>query len=181
MLRSSKMAQYCTTIHESFGLILQNLKLICVIGIVQTYLGFWGERLNFGITVAEIQPKVWERRRKRWIEKMLNFGNGDTEFSVPNSAAWVWEMCVECPKWKEKEKKNWQTNCGNAVAEIGKKIVTIVAMALPKMGGKNVVRNLGRVKKKKCYVHNIFTINHIWLVIISSNLNLTLRLFFLIQ
>ena len=162
---------------ESFGLILQNLKLICVIGIVQTYLGFWGERLNFGITVAEIQPKVWERRRKRWIEKMLNFGNGDTEFSVPNSATRVWVCGV--PKVKKKKKKIWQTNCGNAIAEIGKKkFVTIVAMALPKMGGKNVVRKLGRVKKKKCYVHNIFTINYIWLVIISSNLNLTLILFF---
>ena len=42
----------------NIGLILQNLKLICVIETVQTYLGFGGERLNFGITVAEIQPKV---------------------------------------------------------------------------------------------------------------------------
>ena len=87
--------------NESFGLILQNLKLICVIGTVQTYLGFWGERLNFGITVAKIQPKVWERRRKKWREKMLNFGNEDTEFPVPNSAARC--ECVECPKWKEKK------------------------------------------------------------------------------
>ena len=85
---------------ESFRLILQNLKLICVIGTVQTYLGFWGKRLNFSIIVAEIQPKVWERRRKRWREKMLNFGNGDTEFPVPNSAA---RVCVECLKWKEKK------------------------------------------------------------------------------
>ena len=99
---------------ESFGLILQNLKLICVIRTIQTYLGFWGERLNFGITVTEIQPKVWERRRKRWREKMLNFSNGDTEFPVSNSAA---RVCMECLKWKEK--KNWQTNCGNAIAEIG--------------------------------------------------------------
>ena len=107
---------------ESFGLILQNLKLICIIGTVQTYLGFWEERLNFGITVAEIQPKVWERRKKRWREKMLNFGNGDTEFPVPNSAARVWEVCVECPKWKGKKYIYiWQTNCGNAIAEIGKK------------------------------------------------------------
>ena len=30
----------------------------------------------------------------------------------------------------------------------------------------------------RCYVYNIFTINHRWLVIISSNLNLTLRLLF---
>ena len=98
---------------ESFLLILQNLKLICIIGTVQTYLGFWGKRLNFSIIVAEIQPKVWERRRKRWREKMLNFGNGDTEFPIPNSAAWV---CVECPKWKEK--KNFDK--------------LIVAMPLPK-------------------------------------------------
>ena len=71
-------------------------------------------------------------------------------------------------------------NCSNAIAEIGnKKIITIVAMALPKMGGKKkVVPKSGESKKIKCYVHNIFTINHMWLVIISLNLNLTLRLFF---
>ena len=90
------------------------MKLICIIGTVQTYLEFWEERLKFGITVAEIQPKVWEGRRKMWREKMLNFGNGDTEFSVPNSTA---RVCVECLKWKEQ--KNWQTNCGNAISEIG--------------------------------------------------------------
>ena len=105
---------------ESFGLILQNLKLICVIRTVQTYLEFWGGKLNFGITITEIQPKVWERRRKRWREKMLNFGNGDTKFTMPNSVVRVWEVCVECLKWKEK-KNIWQTNCGNAIAEIGKK------------------------------------------------------------
>ena len=33
-------------------------------------------------------------------------------------------------------------------------------------------------KKKMYYVHNIFTINHTWLVVIGSNLNLTLRLLF---
>ena len=51
---------------------------------------------------------------------MLNFGNVDTEIPLPNSAARVWEVCVECPKWKEK-KKIRQTNCGTAIAEIGKK------------------------------------------------------------
>ena len=101
-------------VYGVFWVNIANLKLICVIGTVQTYLGFWGERMNFGITVGEIQPKVWERRRKRWREKMLNFGNGDIEFPVPNFVA---RVCVECPKWKKK--KNWQTNCGNAIAEIG--------------------------------------------------------------
>ena len=35
--------------------------------------------------------------------------------------------------------------------------------------------------KEKYYVHNIFTTNYRWLVVISSNLNLTLRLLFLTQ
>ena len=40
-------------------------------------------------------------------------------------------MLEECPKKKKK------TNCGNAIAEIGKKKnLVIVAMPLPKMGGK---------------------------------------------
>ena len=131
--------QFCiiidSTKNESFGLILQNLNLICVIGTVESYLGFWGERLNFGITIVEIQPKVWERRRKRWREKMLNFSNVDTKIPLHNSAARVWGVCG-VPKVKRKI-FFWQTNCGNAIAEIGKKkFVTIVAMALPKMGGK---------------------------------------------
>ena len=74
---------------------------------------FWGERSNFGIIVAEIQPKVWEIRRKSWREKMLNFGNNDTEFPLPSSVACAWSTR------SEKEKKKWQTNCGNAIAEIG--------------------------------------------------------------
>ena len=94
------------------------MKLICVTGIVQTYLEFWEERMNFGITITEIQPKVWERRRKWWREKILNFGNGDTEFPVPNSAARAWSAQSEK---KKKKRKNWQTNCGNAIAEIEKK------------------------------------------------------------
>ena len=44
-------------------------------------------------------------------------------------------------------------------------------MALPKMGGKKSYESYERVKKKSCHVHNIFTINHTWLVIISSKKN----------
>ena len=56
-------------------------------------------------------------------------------------------------------KKNWQTNYGNAIAEIGKKnFVTIVRMALSKIGGgKNVVPKSGESKKKVLcsqYFHN---------------------------
>ena len=43
-----------------------NLKFICVIDTVSTYLGKWGERVNFGNIVAEISTKVWEKKRKKW-------------------------------------------------------------------------------------------------------------------
>ena len=65
---------------------------------------------------------------------MLNFGNGDTEFPLPSSAARAWSARSE----KEKKKKNltnelWQchyrnrginfffSNCGNGIAENGGK------------------------------------------------------------
>ena len=42
-----------------------------------------------------------------------------------------------------------------------------------------MVRESEREKrKKKFYVHNIFTTNYKWLVIISYNLNLSLKLLF---
>ena len=106
------IAKENTHFKKSFGLILQNRKLICVIGTVQSYLGFWGERLNFGITVAEIQPKVWERRRKRWKEKMLNFDNSDTEFPLPSSATRTWSA-REKIKIKKLTNELWQCHCRN--------------------------------------------------------------------
>ena len=92
---------------------------------------------------------------------MLNFDNVNTEIPLPNSCC----SGMKCAWRAHSEKKN--------------KIVTIVAMSLPKMGGKKKWLPKSREKlKKKCYVHNIFTTNHRCLVIISSNLNLTLRLLF---
>ena len=84
--------------------------------------------------------KVWKRKRKSGREKILNFDNHITEIPVVQTC-WL------------------KINCGNAIAEIGKKkFVAIVAMPLPKMGGKkNGCWNLRRNLKKKCYVHNIFT------------------------
>ena len=104
--------------------------------------------------------------------------------------------------FSKKKKKIVEWICGNGIAEIrgkkivaiclwqchcwnkGKKFVAIVAMSLPKMGGKKIVvaEIWGGIKKKKVlhppYFYNIFTTNHMWLVIISLNLNLTLRLLF---
>ena len=63
---------------------------------------------------------------------MLNFGNGDTKFLVPNSAARVRGV----PAVKRKKKID-KLIVAMPLPKQGKKIfVTIVVMALPKMGGK---------------------------------------------
>ena len=58
-------------------------------------------------------------------------------------------------------KKNlWDPNCGNAIAEIGRKkkfVLAIVAMALPKMKKKKKCYEICERVKKSCHVHNIFT------------------------
>ena len=64
------------------------------------------------------------------------------------------------PKVKNKKKKFDKLIVAMSLPKQGKKIITIVAMALPKMGGKKVVPKSRESKKKKSYVHNIFTINH---------------------
>ena len=61
-----------------------------------------------------------------------------------------------------------ETNCGNGIAENGRKKKRIVATKLPKMDG----------KKKDATSTTFFTTNYRWLVVIGSNLNLILRLLF---
>ena len=85
-----------------------------------------------------------------------------------------WQLW-QCHCWKCKNNNNNNNNCfgncGNGIAENVKKkknVLAIVAMALPKMGKKKLLWNLWKSKKKSCHVHNIFTINHMWLIIISS-------------
>ena len=63
--------------------------------------------------------KKYEREEEKGArEKMLNFGNVNTEILLPNSYC-SGKKCV----WSAQSEKK-------------KKIVTIVAMSLPKMGGK---------------------------------------------
>ena len=108
--------------------------------------------------------KVWERKRKSGREKILNIGNHITEIPVVQTC-WLKFNCGNAIA--EIGKKNFCGNCGNAIAENGKKKKIVVAKI-----------TYEELKKKMCYVYNIFTTNHKWLVIISSNLNLTLRLLF---
>ena len=82
------------------------------------------------------------------------------------------------------KKKIVEWICGNGIAKIGGKkncCNWFVAMPLPKMEGKknSGCRNLGRIKKKNA-MSTIFLqqITCDQFLIISSNLNLTLRLLF---
>ena len=58
---------------ESFWLILQNLNFICVIGIIESYLRLWGKRVNFSITIAEIQQKSMREKKKKGERENIEF------------------------------------------------------------------------------------------------------------
>ena len=81
---------------ESFGLILLNSKFICVIGTVPTYLGEWGERVNLGNTIAEIQQKYEREREKEGERECMNFGNVITEIPIVRSTCP--SVCAVCSK-----------------------------------------------------------------------------------
>ena len=88
--------------------------------------------MNFGNNVAEIQQKYERERekvgeRKFWISVITL-----PKFLLPKPADRVCAVCSKCEVLKK------ETNCGNAITEIGegkKNFVVIVAMPLPKMGG----------------------------------------------
>ena len=82
-----------------------NLEFIYVIGIVPSYLGNWGKRVNFGNGAAEIQQK-YEREREKVGERKF------------------WILVIILPKFllpKPDQKPI---------------VALIVAMPLPKMGGR---------------------------------------------
>ena len=102
----------------------------------------WGEGKNFGNSVAEIQQKWGERKRKRGREKAKEF----RQHCYRNSSAQDASRSVK--------KKS---NCGNAIAEKGKKnfVLAIVAMPLPKMEKKN--DEICEWVKKKVVTYTIFS------------------------
>ena len=103
----------------------------------------WGERKNFGNSVAEIQQKWGERKRKRGREKAEEFRQYCyRNSSTQNAARSVKKIAIAATPLPKKEKKICFGNCGNAIAKNGKKNYEICEW----------------VKKKNCHVHNIFTI-----------------------
>ena len=127
----------------------------------------WEKRKNFGNSVAEIQQKLGKRKTKGWREKEEEF----RQHCYRNSSAQILARPVSCVLKKSncgnaiaeigKKRKNIFGNCGNSIAKNGKKKLNgIMAMSLPKMGGKKkfCCWNLGRNFQKKCYVYNIFII-----------------------
>ena len=106
---------------ESFGWILLNSEFICIIGIVLTYLGIWGKRVNFGNIVVEIQQKYERERekmgeRKFWISVMWL-----PKFLLPEPLARAQKrnQLWQCHCRNRGRKKNC-SNCGNAIAKNGR-------------------------------------------------------------
>ena len=140
---------------ESFGWILLNSKFICVVGTLSTYLGKWGERVNFGNTVAEIQQKYERERETVGERKCMNFGNVITEIPVAWSACPSVCACSNC-EVRKPEIQLWQCHCRNRGRK--KKFVAIVAITLPKMGGgKKWLPKSGEEFKKKNVTFIIFS------------------------
>ena len=105
-----------------------NLEFIYVIGTVPSYLGNWGKRMNLSNGVAEIQQK-YEREREKVGERKF------------------WISIITLPKFLLTENQLWQCDCRNREKSFFFFFVAIVAMPLPKMGGKkknNGCQNLGR-------------------------------------
>ena len=69
-------------------------------------------------------------------------------------------------KEKRKKKKKYDNNMSH------------VHSLLRSPKAKDRHKSSKKKKKERCYVYNIFTTNHMWLVVIGSNLKLTLRLLF---
>ena len=119
------------------------------------------------------ERKVWQTRKMSDMmgrEKKMNFGNEITEILVL-SKLYPWSAPMHARGSARMVYQLWQPSCRNC-RELRREKIWIVAIKLLKMGG---------IKKKVLrpqYFYNIFTKNYRWLVVINSNLNLTLRLLF---
>ena len=122
---------------ESFGWILLNSKFICVISTVPTYLGEWGERVNFGNTVAEIQQKYERERQKVGERECMNFGNVITK--IPAAWSACPSVCAVCSKWDVLKKKNQLWQCIAEIGEEKKIMVTKIWGGIKKISATSII------------------------------------------
>ena len=109
---------------ESFGWILLNSKFICIIVIVQNYLGNWRKRVNFGNGVVKIQQKYEREREKVRERKFWILAIASPKFLLPKLA----DQETNCDNAIAKiGEKNFYGNCGNAIAKNGRKKKIVVA------------------------------------------------------
>ena len=103
----SLLAKYCQK---------KKMEFIVVISTVQCYLAKWGERLNFGNTIAEIVRKSTREKKVEWCDwegEKMNFGNGITEIHSTAQA-----LPLKCSSGSARMIYQFM-NCGNQVADNG--------------------------------------------------------------
>ena len=110
--------------------------------------------MNFGNDVAKIQQK-YEREREKAKERKF------------------WILAMASPKFLLPKPADWETNCGNAIAEVGEKkfygncgnVIAKNRRKKKNSGCRNHMWGIKKKKKKKYYVYNIFTLLvQIWIL-----------------
>ena len=125
---------------------MQKTEFIVIIGIVQSYLAKWWERLNFSnIDGENIRKSIREKKVEwcDWEEEKMNFGNDITKIHSTAQA-----LPVKCPSGSARMiYQLWNPSCWNC-RELRREKIWIVATKLPKMGGKKKsdCQNLGSNK-----------------------------------
>ena len=137
---------YC----EFFGWILLNSKLICVTYCSNLFRNLRKES-EFRQYHCRNSTKVGERKRKSGREKFLIFGNTITEIPFANTCCPSGCSKCECAQkenqmgqWYCRNRKKKNGNCGNAIAENGRK---------KNSGWRN---HMWGIKKKKSVMSTIF-------------------------
>ena len=118
----SLLAKYC-----------KRTEFIVVIGTIQSYLVKWGERLNFGNTVAETVRKSMREEKVEWCDwegEKMNFRNDITEIHSTAQA-----LPLKCPSGSGRMiYQLWQPSCRNC-RDLRREKIWIVATKFLKMGG----------------------------------------------
>ena len=139
---------------------MQKTEFIVIIGIVQSYLAKWWERLNFSnIDGENIRKSIREKKVEwcDWEEEKMNFGNDITKIHSTAQA-----LPVKCPSGSARMiYQLWQPSCRNC-RELRREKIWIVATKLPKMGGKKKWLSKSEEELKKKSVTSIIFLQYFY-------------------